>query len=394
MSVYALIMAAGEGARMGLGVNKALFPLRGIAMVRRAVEAFSGLVDGTVVVTRAEDVAPMRALSMPAAIVEGGKTRQQSVLHGLRALPPDAEYVLVHDAARPFVTADVIRRCVESVQLCGSGVASVPVHDTIKRIDASASVLETPPRDSLRAAQTPQAFPVLALTRAIEALESRGETATDDAAAMEAFGYQVALVEGSPDNKKLTTASDLEWAQWYITKNERNHIRVGTGYDAHRLVENRPLVLCGVVIPFEKGLLGHSDADVALHALIDAMLGAAAMGDIGMHFPARDPAYKGASSANLLRQVVTKMSGSGFFTQQADITIVAEGPRLSPFIQEMRECIAKILSVPLDHINVKATTTEGLGFEGEGKGISAHAVVSVLHWNPAAEKREAFGHIP
>ena len=454
MSVYALIMAAGDGKRMGYGVNKAMIPLRGVPMVRRTVEAFTGIVDGVAVVTRSEDINAIRALSPNIVIVEGGKTRQQSVLRGLNALPADAEYVLVHDAARPFVSAEVIQTCINSVKKHGSGVASIPLCDTIKQIkqgNGNTTVIRTPSRNGLRAAQTPQAFPVKALKRAIEALEYLGETASDDASAMEAAGHRVILVEGSEENRKITTPLDLEWAEWYLSKNkmikndtddynttkcetmerdtiecdtmkdranryamrsetssceiaqietmscknERSEIarhlpwkdtqyeisrhRVGIGYDVHRLAEGRPLILCGVSIPYEKGLLGHSDADVALHALMDAMLGAAAMGDIGAHFSDRDPAYKGAASTDLLRQVVWMTRGKGFFTRQADITIVAERPRLSPYIDDMRARVAEILSVAVENINVKATTTEGLGFEGEGKGISAQAVVSVLY---------------
>lgn len=380
MSVYALIMAAGEGARMGLGHNKALYPLRGIPIVQRAVDAFSGHVDGIVVVTRAEDLDAVRQLDLSAMIVEGGKTRQQSVLKGLYALPTDTDYVLVHDAARPFVSAELIQACIASAQLHGSGVAGIPVKDTIKRVNSNMNVIESPPRSSLWAAQTPQAFPVKQLINAIETLETRGETATDDASAMEALGYQVILVEGSPDNQKLTTPSDLAWAEWFLSKNERTPPRVGIGYDVHRLVEGRPLILCGVSIPCEKGLLGHSDADVALHALMDAMLGAAAMGDIGTHFSDRDPAFKDAASTDLLKQTIRMIQDNGYYTHQADITIVTERPKINPYIQQMRATVAGILGVPLENVNVKATTTEGLGFEGEGLGISAHALVSVLKW--------------
>ena len=382
MSVYALIMAAGEGKRMGLGINKSMLPLWGVPMVWHTMEAFSGLVDGVVVVTRGEDIGAMCALLPNTVIVEGGKTRQQSVLRGLDALPADAEYVLVHDAARPFVSADLIKNCIESVKRHGSGVASLPVSDTIKQVDVHNMVIQTPPRSSLRAAQTPQAFPVAALKHAIETLEGRGETATDDASAMEAAGHKVFLIEGSAENRKLTTPSDLEWAEWHLSKKEKTWPRVGMGFDVHRLVEGRPLILCGVHIPYEKGLLGHSDADVALHALMDAILGAAAMGDIGGVFSDQDPAYKGAASTDLLKQVVWMTREKGFFTRQADITIVAERPKISPYVPQMRACVAEILSVTLESVNVKATTTEGLGFEGEGKGISAQAVVSVWerHW--------------
>lgn len=377
MSVWALIMAAGAGARMGLGFNKALMPIDGIPMLQRSAEAFYGIVDGIAVVTRAEDIKAVRELSLRAMVVGGGVTRQQSVLRGLQALPEGAAYVLVHDAARPFVSKEVIQRCIASVKAHGSGVASVPVSDTIKQVGDDNIVIHTPPRASLRAAQTPQAFGVAALRSAIELLESRGETHTDDASAMEATGHMVMLVNGAPENRKITTQADLAWAESFTGGRESPMTRIGIGYDVHRLVAGRPLYLCGICVPSEKGLLGHSDADVALHALTDALLGAAAMGDIGRHFPDTDPAYKGIASSLLLTRTVQLLRDHGFVPQQLDLTIVAEKPKIAPYIPAMAQRVADLLCVPQANVNIKATTTEGLGFEGEGLGISAHAVVIV-----------------
>ncbi|MCL1964590.1 MAG: 2-C-methyl-D-erythritol 4-phosphate cytidylyltransferase [Firmicutes bacterium] len=379
MSVWALIMAAGSGARMGLGHNKVLAPLAGMPVLARSAAAFNGLVDGKIIVTRAEDMEAVRAMLPSETVVRGGKTRQQSVLRGLEALPARAEIVLVHDAARPLVTRRVIERCIASARAHGSGVAGVPVKDTIKRVDSHGAVWETPPRAALRAAQTPQAFGVVTLRAAIEALEARGEIATDDAAAIEASGGTVYMVEGAETNLKLTTPEDLRMAEWMLGDGPRG--RVGHGYDAHRLVAGRPLILCGVTIPYEKGLLGYSDADVATHALMDALLGAAALGDIGCLFPDNDPAYKGISSMLLLRKVARLLREKGFSIGNADVTIVAQRPKLSPYRDAMVRAVAAALTIPPAAVNIKATTTEGLGFEGEGLGICAFAV-SMIHKCP------------
>ncbi len=377
MSAWALIMAAGSGTRMGMATNKALLPLAGRTLLERSARAFAGLTDGAVIVAAERDLDAIRAMGLDAKIAVGGDTRQRSVLNGLRALPEDAGIVLVHDAARPFVTEEIIRRCIDSAAEYGSGVACVPIKDTVKRVGPAGTV-RTIPRDALRAAQTPQAFRVAALKRAIEALEARGETATDDASALEAAGETVRLVEGSYDNLKLTTPEDMALAEWLLDRrSDGGAPRVGYGFDAHRLAEGRPLVLLGVDIPFEKGLLGHSDADVACHALMDALLGAAALGDIGLHFPDSDPAYKGISSMRLLERVVALLRARGLAAWNADVTIVAERPKLRPYMAAMAQGVADALGIPMDRVNVKATTTEGMGFEGEGRGMSAHAVATV-----------------
>ena len=375
MSVFALILAAGSGERMGLGMNKVLAPLGGVPVLVRSVRAFDGQVDGRVIVARPTELETVRALLPGETVVPGGDTRQRSVLAGLMALPEDAEVVLVHDGARPFVSPRIIARCIESVYEWGSGVASVPVTDTIKRVDGQGAAIETPMRASLRAAQTPQGFKAVTLRAAIEALEARGETATDDAAAMEAVGHIVFLTEGDEKNIKLTTQEDLRMAESWLEA--KKTLRMGHGYDVHRLTEGRSLILCGVTVPYEKGLLGHSDADVALHALMDALLGAAALGDIGRHFPDSDPQYKGISSVTLLERVVAALQARNLSVCNVDVTIVAQRPKLAPYIEEMVKRTAHALGVPPESVNVKATTTEGLGFAGEGLGIEAHAVATV-----------------
>lgn len=372
MSTWALIMAAGMGARMGADRNKVLLPLAGVPVLVRTVQAFAGQVDGIAVVTRQQDREEVQALLPALQVIAGGDTRQASVLAGLCALPQEVEHVLVHDAARPFVDAHTIARCVASVKAHGSAVASVAAKDTIKRVDAEGLVVETPPREALRQAQTPQAFRRAELLQVIEALEQKGITATDDAGAMEAAGHPVRMVEGSYRNIKLTTPEDLAFAEHMLAGGQA---RVGQGYDVHQLVEGRKLILCGVEVPYEKGLLGHSDADVATHALMDAMLGALALGDIGRHFPDTDARYKGIPSIALLEHVVGLLADRGYGVSNADITIVAQRPKLSPYITEMAACIARVLGIAGSQVNVKATTSESLGFEGEGLGISSHAVV-------------------
>lgn len=374
MSCYALIMAAGSGTRMGLSQNKVLLSLAGKSILQHTVEKFAGLVEGIVIVARREDIPAVSALSLDAHIVVGGDTRQRSVLQGLRALPEDAGIVLVHDAARPLVTREVIDRCIASAATYGSGVAGVRVKDTIKCVGEDGIILETPQRECLIAAQTPQAFSAHALREAIERLEAAGITATDDAGAMEAAGEPVHIVPGDPKNIKLTEPGDVRFAEWLLGPRVT---RMGYGYDAHKLVPGRPLVLCGVQVPHEKGLLGHSDADVALHALMDALLGAAALGDIGTHFPDSDNAYRGISSLLLLGRVAELLRAGGYATCNVDVTIVAQRPKIKPYRERMIRTVAEALGVPEGCVSIKATTTEGMGFEGQEIGISAHAVATI-----------------
>ena len=287
----------------------------------------------------------------------------------------------IHDGARPLVTADVIARTLESAQRFGSGVAAVALKDTVKRVDEDSVVVDTPPRDKLRAVQTPQTFEA-GLIRKAHAAYALGERATDDAALAERMGVAVHLTEGDVENIKLTTPEDMLLARQVILKREgqkeeKPMMRIGHGYDVHRLVENRKLILCGVEIPYALGLLGHSDADVALHALMDALLGAAALGDIGRHFPDTDPAYKGADSGKLLDHVVALLEEKGYTVGNVDVTIICQRPKLKDYIEQMRENVARHLKVDIDCVNIKATTTEKLGFEGEGLGISSHAVACI-----------------
>ena len=377
MNVYAVILCGGSGMRMGAAGNKTLLKTGGVPAIVRGFRAFAAVADGIVLVTRSgEEAVFAQTLAdyglNALAIVSGGEDRQASALCGLRALPDGAGIALIHDGARPFVTEEIIRRVIESVRQCGSGVAAIPCRDTIKRADEKGNVLETLDRSTLWQMQTPQGFFVKDLLSAHAAANAGKTRYTDDAALMEAAGYPVRLVQGSPDNIKLTSPEDLRMVNGMLTP------RIGTGFDAHRLVEGRELWLGGVQIPYEKGLLGHSDADAPLHALTDALLGAAAMGDIGKLFPDSDPKYKGISSILLLEEVRKRLTDAGFTIGNVDVTIVCQAPKLAPYIPQMREKIAKALQISAEQVSVKATTTERMGYEGRGEGISAQAVAMVF----------------
>lgn len=379
---YAILLAGGSGTRMGADCNKVLLKLRGETVLSRAARAFSGLVEGMVVVARQEDMEAIRADfqssgAFPGAVfVSGGTTRQDSVWNGLCTLPEGVTHVLIHDGARCLVDRDTILRAMASAQEQGTGVSAIPVVDTIKQVDASETVTSTPNRSALRAVQTPQAFSVDLIRQAHTAAQAEGFLGTDDASLVEHLGLPVQLTLGHRRNIKLTTPEDITMAEAMLNTS-LPCLRVGQGYDVHRLVENRELILCGVTIPHRLGLLGHSDADVALHALMDAMLGAAALGDIGKHFPDTDPRYKGISSMKLLTCVVELLHQHHMQATNADITIVAQKPKLLPFIPQMQQNVAQALGLPLNRINVKATTTEHLAFEGREEGISAQAVCLV-----------------
>lgn len=377
---YAIVLAGGSGSRMGAQRNKVLLELAGKPVIVRAVEAFTNLVDGVILVSREEDIPDMRAAmaaaNLPVTIVAGGDSRQSSVWNGLCALPESCTHVLIHDGARCLVDEGTIRRCMASVENHGTGVSAIPAIDTIKQVDADEIVTATPDRSQLRAVQTPQGFTVELIRRAHMSAQQAGFLGTDDASLVERLGHPVRLTEGNRRNIKLTTPEDLIMAETFLGRNFPA-LRVGQGYDVHRLVEGRDLILCGVNIPHTLGLLGHSDADVAVHALMDAMLGAMALGDIGKHFPDTDERYRGISSMKLLEHVVALLKERHARVTNCDVTIVAQKPKLLPHIPQMQANIASALELPLDRVNIKATTTERLAFEGREEGISAQAICMV-----------------
>ncbi len=384
----AIIVAAGRGERMHSEKNKIFLPLLGVPVLIHTVRVFrdSGLFGEIRVVCSEQNREEMRELLDRSGfesveLVIGGATRQASVRAGLLSLPETTELVAIHDGARPLVPVDVLRSSLRQAAQTGSAVAAVPLKDTIKRAGADGLVLETPDRSELYSIQTPQVFRYEQIRAAHEVFADR-QSATDDAMLMEWQGLPVYLSMGDPENLKITTPEDIPVAEQILRKRGTGgafgmEMRVGHGYDVHKLVPDRDLILCGVKVPYERGLLGHSDADVAAHALMDAMLGAAALGDIGLHFPDTDNAYLGADSMGLLEKVRDILAGKGWTLVNADLTIIAQRPKLRPYIEEMRSSLAGHLGVDRERISVKATTTEHLGFEGEGLGISTHAVVMI-----------------
>lgn len=377
---YAIILAGGSGSRMGAGMNKVLMPLAGETVIARSLRAFAGMVDGMILVSRSEDMQQMQLAAAQAGIdvriVAGGATRQESVWNGLCALPEACTHVMIHDGARCLVDKATIERCKASVLECGTGVAAIPVIDTIKETDAEELVVSTPDRSALRAVQTPQGFSLEIIREAHRKAQEAGFIGTDDASLVERLSIPVRLTLGDRRNIKLTTPEDMQMAEAFL-HNDFPALRIGQGYDVHRLVEGRDLILCGVKVPHHLGLLGHSDADVALHALMDAMLGSMALGDIGKHFPDTDEQYRGISSMKLLEHVAALLREHGARVTNCDVTIAAQRPKLLPYVPQMRQNIASVLALPLDRVNVKATTTEHLAFEGREEGISARAVCMV-----------------
>ena len=380
---WAVVVAAGRGERFGKPYNKVFHPLDGQSILSRSLSALTraNVFEGIVLVISEQDDAAFEDLlfregpyPLVRHIIHGGASRQESVMNGLNALPPEASLVAIHDAARPFISAALIHALVDAASVHGAAVPGTPMTDTIKLMDADGYAVDTPDRSSLCAVQTPQVFDRKRLLTAHQKAAEIGTAATDDASLYEKFigKVKVVMLPECKDNIKVTTQADIRSSA--LTQLPR----IGQGYDAHRLVEGRELILCGVNIPYEKGLLGHSDADVALHALMDAMLGAAALGDIGRHFPDTDPQYKGISSMKLLEHVVSLLNSRGLSAVSVDVTIVAQRPKLKSFMGQMKQNLCQALSLPEDRVNVKATTTEGMGFEGEGLGISAQAVALLL----------------
>ncbi|MDO9412874.1 MAG: bifunctional 2-C-methyl-D-erythritol 4-phosphate cytidylyltransferase/2-C-methyl-D-erythritol 2,4-cyclodiphosphate synthase [Pseudolabrys sp.] len=384
--VAAVIVAAGRGSRAGAaGVPKQFRPVGGETMLRRTLTAFTGLGliqtvihadDGDLYVQAADGF----ALLPP---VTGGATRQASVLAGLEALAAHApDFVLVHDAARPFASAALIARAIEAAQETGAAIPGLPVTDTIKSIDHRGLVGETLARDTLRAVQTPQAFAFAPLLEAHRRAAREGRTDfTDDAAIAEWAGMQVVVFPGETGNIKITNSEDFMRAE-ATDLSALGDIRTGTGIDVHAFSVGDHVFLGGVRIPHSETLRGHSDADVGLHALTDALLGALADGDIGSHFPPTDEQWRGASSDRFLKFAVDAVTARGGRIAHLDLTIVCEAPKIGPHRDAMREAIARIAGIELNRVAVKATTSERLGFTGRGEGIAAYATATIrLPWS-------------
>ncbi|MCK5231217.1 MAG: 2-C-methyl-D-erythritol 4-phosphate cytidylyltransferase [Desulfobulbaceae bacterium] len=390
-SIAAIIPAGGIGRRMGLPVPKQFIELSGIPILVRTIRVLNQVESIREIVLAVPDdhihqsreMVERFGFDQVVRVVPGGATRQDSVLSGLESLSSDIELVVVHDGVRPFVKSDLIAACIEVAERDGAAIAAIPVKDTLKAVSKGNKIDETVSRIGLWQAQTPQVARVSLLRAAFAAVKRDGFIGTDEASLLEHIGCTVTIVEGARENIKITHPDDLSVAEALLMRDNlkegagRHDHRIGHGYDAHRLVPDRPLILGGVRIPHSMGLEGHSDADVLTHALCDALLGSVGAGDIGRHFPDTDDRYKGIDSLKLLSEVVRIAAEVGFMLENGDITVVAQKPRLSPFFDQMRENLAQTCRVGIKAINIKATTTEKMGFVGREEGICAHAVVLV-----------------
>ena len=377
-SVSAVVVCAGNSSRMG-DINKIFAKICNVPVIALTLEKCQRAITITdiIVVTKLEnhsvilDIAKEYGITKPLVVTEGGSVRAESVLKGV--LKSHSDYVAIMDGARPLVSPDDIDSVSKTAFVYGSGALGTPMTDTVKKVTDEGIIESTVDRKMLVRIQTPQTFErEKYITLAKKALETDYEF-TDDCSVYEYFGEKVKIVNSTNENIKITEKKDLDICKKLVMPTS---VRVGHGYDVHRLVEGRKLVLCGENIDFELGLEGHSDADVAIHALMDAMLGACALGDIGKLFPDTDDNFKGISSIILLEKVAERVYEKYSFGN-CDITIVAQKPKILPYIQKMRENIANTLSVPLDSVNIKATTEEKLGFTGSLEGISSHAVCTL-----------------
>lgn len=424
--VTAVIVAAGSARRMG-GINKQYAELAGMPVLARSVAAFDNdpFVDEIVIVARSgeedrcrRDIVEKYGFRRVSAVVPGGAERQDSVRAALGVVfggaagreagscgaevsdggggrddGRDVGLVLIHDGARPLVPRTVIDAVIDGCAARGAAIPAVSVKDTIKQIhlsDSRAVVSFTPERSLLRAVQTPQGFDAALLMRAYDAC-APDTAVTDDASLVEALGAPVYIVDGDEMNIKITTPSDLGRAEQLLNGSSAYDPgindpvaavarvpRTGMGYDVHAFAENRKLILGGVNIPHDRGLLGHSDADVLIHAVMDALLGAAALGDIGKHFPDTDLRYKGISSLLLLGHVSELLSSHGWTIVNIDVTVIAQRPKIAPHIPQMKKIMAEVLKISESQINIKGTTTERLGFTGREEGIASQAVASII----------------
>ena len=404
--ISVIIAAAGSGKRMGGGLNKQYIVLDGMPVLARSVAVFerNPLIDEIVIVVKAgeedrcrRDIVEAFGFEKVSRVVAGGSERQYSVKAALGAVDAGCDIVLIHDGARPLVSDETVDAVIFACYETGAAVPAVSVKDTIKEVqqekpacaaggsgegcESRLTVRGTPDRSRLRAVQTPQGFDRALLEEAYGLLDrDGGAVVTDDASLVEALGHPVAVVEGEEINIKITTPSDVKKAEIMMGDIKTDMMpRAGMGYDVHAFAEGRKLILGGVDIPHERGLAGHSDADVLVHAVMDSLLGACAMGDIGRHFPDTDPQYKGIDSLKLLAHVGALLAENGWKIINIDATVIAQRPKIAPHIDKMRENIAEVLKISASQINIKGTTTERLGFEGREEGIAAQSIASIIH---------------
>jgi 2-C-methyl-D-erythritol 4-phosphate cytidylyltransferase/2-C-methyl-D-erythritol 2,4-cyclodiphosphate synthase len=392
MYVVAIIAAAGQGRRFGADVPKQLLRVGNRSLLERSVSALArSTTVNEVIVAQPVDAGPEFAAGLeraaegkPLKIVAGGARRQDSVANAFDAAPPDAEVFVIHDAARAFVAPDLIARTIEVAAAHGAAIAAAPCRDTVKHAARGHGddvvVKATIPRDQIYLAQTPQAFRRNVLADAVR-LGRAGIEATDEAMLAEQAGHAVRIVQSDETNLKITTPRDLTIAESLVAGREPSarlrEVRVGIGYDLHRLVEGRPLILGGVHIPFDRGPQGHSDGDAVCHALTDAVLGAAAAGDIGRHFPNTDPRWKDADSGFMLQAALELVRERGFEVHSADVVVILERPKLAPHIDAIASRLAALMAVPAECVSIKGKTNEGVDAIGRGEALAVHAVAVV-----------------
>lgn len=382
MRVAAILAAGGLGTRLGSDVPKQFVDLGdGTNMLARSLDVLMrcALIDEIVVAHPPGEWLAGDSIDRrkPVRSVPGGQRRQDSVANALAQVSDAADLIVIHDAARPFASEALFERTILAAQEHGAAIAAVPAVDTVKLVDADQQgakrIRATLPRETVFLAQTPQAFRRDVLERAMAAAPDA--LATDEAMLVERAGMPVHVVEGEATNIKVTTPADLQKART-LARGEQQlaAMRIGTGYDLHRLVEGRPLILAGVRVPFERGLAGHSDADIVCHAVTDAVLGAAALGDIGRLFPDTDPRWKGADSVKLLQGAMEKARAAGYAVVNVDVTIIAERPKLLPYLADMRTQLAAALGIGVSDVSLKGKTNEGVGEIGRGEAMACHAV--------------------
>lgn len=380
--IVGIIPAAGMGTRMvGSAQNKLFLTLKGTSILILTLKALDSFgIDHFILAVREEEMAFVRNLinsekwNASFDFIVGGKERQDSIENALRSLPEKSEMVVVHDGARPFIDVTTYQNTLLEAQKTGAAIAAVPTKDTVKKVGRDQWVETTYDRSEIWLTQTPQIFFPKVLMEAYENARREKFVGTDDASLVERMGIQVKIVMGNYQNIKITTPDDLIIGETILNTKEKNPLRIGKGFDIHRLVEGRPCILGGENIPHSKGLLGHSDADVLSHAISDALLGAAGLGDIGVHFPDTDQAYEGADSIELLKKVVSLLVENNWEIQNVDATVMAERPKISPYVSKIKANLAAAMQIDSEQVNIKGTTAEKLGFIGREEGIAAEAV--------------------
>lgn len=386
MEASVIVVAGGRGERLGGALPKQLRTLGGRTLLELSISPFDAIdaIREVVVVLPASLMSsPPECLNRVRAdvrVVAGGDRRQDSVALGFDAVAPSADVIMIHDAARPFCPTELVQRVLDAARESGAAIAAVAAQDTVKEAEVESGidvVVKTVPRERIFLAQTPQAFTYPILRDAVE-LGRAGATGTDEAALAEQAGHRVRLVEGDRRNMKITTEADLAMAEAMTSRSDPPaQTRIGLGYDLHRLVEGRSLVLAGVTIPGDRGLLGHSDADAVCHAVTDAILGAANAGDIGQHFPDDEARWKDASSIDLLGRATELIRSRGFGVGNVDVVVIADWPKIRDHAEAMRGQLAQALGISPDFVSIKGKTSEGVGPVGRGEAIAVHAVALI-----------------